>query len=69
MFLGECTCEKFYHGPTCSIDERDPVQIDDIEGGGECDLKEGDECRCFTVRAESILETVQCRVKTFTVNI
>ena len=65
--LGECVCVEFYHGATCSIDERDPVEIDDIEGGAECDVIEGEECRCFVVRAETILETIQCHVNTYKV--
>jgi hypothetical protein len=35
--------------------------IDDIEGGGECDLGDGDECLCFHVRSTHILDGFKCQ--------
>ncbi|XP_060592666.1 von Willebrand factor D and EGF domain-containing protein-like [Ruditapes philippinarum] len=57
----DCDCVEFFHGPECDIDERDPLIIDDIEGGGECDLADGDECLCFHVRSSNILEGFICQ--------
>ncbi|XP_060570056.1 uncharacterized protein LOC132728427 [Ruditapes philippinarum] len=57
----ECVCFGFFHGAECDIDERDPLIIDDIEGGGECDLVDGDECSCFHVRSSNILEGFKCQ--------
>ncbi|XP_060573106.1 neurogenic locus Notch protein-like [Ruditapes philippinarum] len=57
----ECDCFGFFHGAECDIDERDPLTIDDIEGGGECDLADGDECLCFHVRSSNILEGFRCK--------
>jgi hypothetical protein len=61
MFTGECDCFGFFHGAECDIDERDPLNIDDVEGGGECDLSDGDECLCFHVRSSSILKGFKCQ--------
>jgi hypothetical protein len=51
-------------GPDCSIDERDGLTIFDIEGGGECDLADGEECECFYVRSENIQDNFTCSVNT-----
>ncbi|XP_060592828.1 uncharacterized protein LOC132747457 isoform X4 [Ruditapes philippinarum] len=66
----ECDCFGFFHGAECDIDERDPLNIDDVEGGGECDLSDGDECLCFHVRSSSILKGFKCQsnVSKITVN-
>ncbi|XP_052798930.1 von Willebrand factor D and EGF domain-containing protein-like isoform X2 [Mya arenaria] len=67
---GVCVCDAFYHGAECSIDERDPLIIDDIETGGECDTAErSDNCRCFAIRSGAILRSIQCNVKTFKISI
>ena len=69
LYPGECNCTTFYHGAYCDIDERDPLVVSDIEGGGQCDISNGDECKCFTVRtANAVIDTFQCIVKAFTVN-
>ncbi|WAR02988.1 ZAN-like protein [Mya arenaria] len=67
---GVCVCDTFYHGADCSIDERDPLIIDDIETGGECDTAErSDDCQCFAIRSGAILRSIQCTVKTFKISI
>ncbi|WAR02756.1 ZAN-like protein [Mya arenaria] len=67
---GVCVCDTFYHGADCSIDERDPLIIDDIETGGECDTAErSDDCRCFSIRSGAILRSIRCNVKTFKISI
>ncbi|XP_053377681.1 neurogenic locus notch homolog protein 1-like isoform X15 [Mercenaria mercenaria] len=65
----ECECEQFLHGADCSIDERDPLRIDDIEGGGLCDVADGDECTCFYVRSDTILDGFSCNVNTFKISV
>jgi hypothetical protein len=60
--LGVCSCFTYYMGPDCSIDERDGLTISDIEGGGECDLADGEECECFYVRSENIQDNFTCSV-------
>ncbi|XP_052799670.1 von Willebrand factor D and EGF domain-containing protein-like [Mya arenaria] len=63
---GVCVCDTFYHGADCSIDERNPLIIDDIETGGECDTAErSDDCQCFAIRSGAILRSIRCTVKTF----
>ncbi|XP_053387517.1 von Willebrand factor D and EGF domain-containing protein-like isoform X3 [Mercenaria mercenaria] len=65
----KCECEQFLHGPDCSIDERDPLRIDDIEGGGLCDIAEGDDCACFYVRSDRILDGFSCNVNTSKISV
>ncbi|WAR02990.1 VWDE-like protein [Mya arenaria] len=67
---GVCVCDTFYHGADCSIDERDPLIIDDIETGGKCDTAErSDDCQCFAIRSGAILRSIRCNVKTFKISI
>ncbi|XP_060570785.1 uncharacterized protein LOC132729062 isoform X2 [Ruditapes philippinarum] len=61
---GICSCFTYYMGPDCSIDERDGLTILDIEGGGQCDLADGEECECFYVRSENIQDNFTCNVNT-----
>ncbi|XP_060556760.1 uncharacterized protein LOC132717337, partial [Ruditapes philippinarum] len=61
---GICSCLTFYKGSDCSIDERDGLTILDIEGGGECDLADGEACECFYVRSENIQDNFTCSVNT-----
>lgn len=59
---GDCECFGQYHGPDCSIDEREELIIDDLEGDGLCDLQYGLECRCFHFQTSNLLEQFQCTV-------
>lgn len=62
-------CDAFYHGAYCDIDERDPLLIGDIEGGGSCDTADGNECKCYTVRtANPVIESFQCKIKAYAVS-
>ncbi|XP_053387633.1 von Willebrand factor D and EGF domain-containing protein-like isoform X3 [Mercenaria mercenaria] len=61
---GECICSQYYHGADCGIDERDPPIITDIEGGGICDVNDGDECRCFYLRGDNLLDGLKCQIVT-----
>lgn len=57
----------FYHGAYCDIDERDTVDIADIEGGGLCDIAD-DECTCYVVRTETpVIETFLCKMVAYAV--
>ncbi|XP_053395651.1 von Willebrand factor D and EGF domain-containing protein-like [Mercenaria mercenaria] len=59
---GDCECDDHYKGADCSIDERDPVTIDDLEGGGLCNLTDGDGCNCFFVRTAYLLPNFTCAI-------
>lgn len=65
---GECICNKYFHGPECDIDERDPLIIDDVEGGGECNLADGGQCLCFHIRSTNILNFFRCQANVSKVN-
>ncbi|KAH3881530.1 hypothetical protein DPMN_005456 [Dreissena polymorpha] len=61
---GTCICSKYTHGSDCSIDERVALIIDDIEGGGLCNLTDGDGCTCFYVRTMNLLQNFSCQINT-----
>lgn len=68
FILGECLCHTYYHGAFCDIDERTPLIVNDLEGGGQCDIADGEECKCFTVRTENpAIESFSCTVQTYMV--
>jgi hypothetical protein len=60
-------CEEFYHGFDCGIDERTPVIIDDMEGGGLCNITDGDGCECFYIRTHFLLQNFTCAINVTTV--
>lgn len=62
FITGECICNMFYHGPDCRIDERETVIIDDTEGGGLCNLTDGDSCECFYFRTHYLLPNFTCAI-------
>lgn len=65
--IGDCSCSWPYGGPDCGIDLRIPPTIFDIEGGGVCDTGVGEECVCFTLRADNIFDGFMCDIKTYKV--
>ncbi|XP_060574620.1 uncharacterized protein LOC132732249 isoform X2 [Ruditapes philippinarum] len=58
---GTCSCNSDFFGPTCSNIKSDGPVIEDIEGGGFCDLNYGKDCSCFAVQLEALHEFFFCK--------
>ncbi|XP_053391350.1 von Willebrand factor D and EGF domain-containing protein-like [Mercenaria mercenaria] len=58
---GVCICARGFFGPDCRHDVTNPPTIEDVEGGGVCDIRYGSECRCFEVQTDTLAESFHCR--------
>jgi hypothetical protein len=62
---GTCVCKDDYVGDSCFVKKSAPLELTDIEGGGECDLADGDDCHdCLQFHTENLLKGFKCRINT-----
>ncbi|XP_053403283.1 uncharacterized protein LOC123555247 [Mercenaria mercenaria] len=62
---GTCICKDDYVGVSCFVKKSDPLQLTDIEGGGECDLAYGDDCHeCLQFHTVNLLKGFKCKIDT-----
>jgi hypothetical protein len=61
--LGTCVCKDDYVGASCFVKKSTPLEFTDIEGGGECDLADGDDCHeCLQFHTQNLLKGFKCRI-------
>ncbi|XP_060581457.1 uncharacterized protein LOC132738052 [Ruditapes philippinarum] len=62
---GTCVCNDDYVGDSCFVKKSALLVLTDIEGGGECDLADGDDCHdCLQFHTENLLKGFKCRIDT-----
>ncbi|XP_053388311.1 von Willebrand factor D and EGF domain-containing protein-like, partial [Mercenaria mercenaria] len=62
---GTCICKDDYVGVSCFVKKSDPLELTDIEGGGECDLAYGDDCHeCLQFHTVNLLKGFKCKIDT-----
>ncbi|XP_060581447.1 von Willebrand factor D and EGF domain-containing protein-like [Ruditapes philippinarum] len=62
---GTCVCKDDYVGDSCFVKTSALLELTDIEGGGECDLADGDDCHdCLQFHTENLLKVFKCRIVT-----
>ncbi|XP_060602135.1 von Willebrand factor D and EGF domain-containing protein-like [Ruditapes philippinarum] len=62
---GTCVCKDDYGGDSCFVKTSATPKLTDIEGGGECDLADGDDCHdCLQFHTENLLKGFKCRIET-----
>ncbi|XP_053379947.1 uncharacterized protein LOC128548612 [Mercenaria mercenaria] len=64
---GNCVCNDPYRGPDCGIDLRIPPIVNDVEGGGICDIATGSDCECFVIRTNNIFDGFMCNFSIYMV--
>ncbi|XP_060602133.1 uncharacterized protein LOC132755297 isoform X2 [Ruditapes philippinarum] len=62
---GTCVCKDDYVGDSCFVKKSGLLELTDIEGGGECDLADGDDCHdCLQFHTKNLLKGFKCRIDT-----
>ncbi|XP_060590586.1 uncharacterized protein LOC132745655 [Ruditapes philippinarum] len=60
---GTCVCKGDYVGASCFVKKSTPLEFTDIEGGGECDLADGDDCHeCLQFHTQNLLKGFKCKI-------